>query len=147
MSCFKFALRGMLYTIKTEKNMRVHLCFAFYVVLAGFVTRITEAQWAAVLICIALVTAAECVNTAIERLCDTLHPGQSEGIMHAKDAAAAGVFCLAVVSAIIGSVIFLNCEKFQAAWEFCKAKPALAVLIVLTLIPASIFTFKRNTVK
>ncbi len=147
MSCFKFALRGLLYTIKTEKNMRVHLCFAFYIVLAGFVTGITQAQWAAVLICIALVTAAECVNTAIERTCDTLHPDKSDGIMHAKDASAAAVFCLTVVAAIIGGVIFLNCEKFQATWEFCKAQPVLAVLIVLTLIPASIFTFKRNTLK
>ncbi|NCC68159.1 MAG: diacylglycerol kinase family protein, partial [Clostridia bacterium] len=132
------------YTIRTEGNMRVHLCFAFYVVLAGFVTKISTGEWTAVLICIGAVTALECLNTAVERLCDELCPQKSEGIKHVKDAAAGAVFCVAAASALTGGTIFFRTDKFSATWEFAKAYPAAAVLIVLTLIPLSIFAKGRK---
>lgn len=136
---FVYALAGVAYTIKTEQNMRVHLCFAFYVVLAGFVTKISTGEWAAVLICIGAVTALECVNTAVERLSDELCKQQNEGIKHAKDAAAGGVFCAAVASALVGGTIFFRVERFSATLEFAKSYPIVAVLIVLSLIPLSMF--------
>jgi diacylglycerol kinase len=141
---FVYALAGMAYTIRTERNMRIHLCFAFYVVLAGFVTKISSVEWAAVLICIGAVTALECLNTAVERLCDELCPQKNEGIKHVKDAAAGAVFCAAAVSALVGGTIFFRVDKFMATWQFAKVYPAAAVLIVLTLIPMSIFAKGRE---
>ena len=141
---FVYAVSGVIYTLKTEQNMRVHLCFAFYVVLAGFVTKISPGEWAAVLICIGAVTALECVNTAVERLSDELCKQQNEGIKHAKDAAAGGVFCAAAASAFIGGTIFFRVEKISATWEFVKSYPTAAVLIILSLIPLSMFAKGRK---
>lgn len=144
MKSFKYAFRGILNTISTERNMRVHLCFAFYVIIAGFVTHISAAEWAAVLICIGLVTALECLNTALESFCDTVHPEKAEGIKATKDAAAGAVLSAAIVSAVVGGIVFFNEQKVTAALEYFKHHTAAALVIILTLIPLGAFARGRK---
>lgn len=141
---FVHALAGVGFTIKTERNMRVHLCFAFYIILAGFVTGLAASEWAAVLLCIGAVTAAECVNTALERLCDTVHPDRSEGIKAAKDASAAAVLFVALAAAAVGCCIFFRQEKTAAAWSFAQNYPFPAAAIALSVIPLAIWAFKKR---
>ena len=131
MKSFYYAFRGILETIKSERNMRIHLCVAFYVIVAGFVTHISASEWAVVLICIGLVTALECLNTAMEKLCDTVHPEKSEGIRIAKDAAAGAVLCAAIASAIVGGIIFFRADKLQ----YLKSHTAAVLVTILTLLP------------
>jgi len=147
MKSFIYAFRGIFYTIRTERNMRVHLCFTFYVILAGFVTQMSNPEWTAILVCIGVVNALECLNTSVERLCDTVHPEKSEGIKHAKDTAAAAVLCAAVASAVVGGVIFFNAKKFTVALEFFNNHTVFAILIVLTLIPIGFFVKGRKREK
>ena len=144
MKCFLFALRGIAETIKTERNMRIHLCFAFYVTAAGLICKISDWQWLAVLICIGLVTALECINTALERLCDGVHPEKSPQIRFVKDAAAGAVLCAAFVSAIVGGLIFFNKTAVAATLSFLTAYPVPAAIIILTLIPALLFVRGKN---
>jgi len=139
MKSFKYAFRGIIDTVKAERNMRVHLCFAFYVIVAGLVTNISTAQWAAVLVCIGLVTALECLNTALESLCDTFHPWKSEEIRKAKDASAGAVLCAAIASAAVGGTIFFRAEKVNKALEFFINHTDISILIILTLIPLILF--------
>jgi len=139
MKSFKYAFRGIFETVRSERNMRVHLCFALYVVTAGFVTQLTAPEWAAVLVCIGAVTALECFNTALERLCDTLCPEKNEGIRRAKDAAAGAVLCAALASAAVGADIFFRADRFAAALGFFKNNTVIAVLIILALIPLCFF--------
>lgn len=143
MKSFVYAWRGLVYTVRTQRNMRIHICFAVYVVLAGFVTRISEEQWLAVLICIAAVFGAECLNTALESLCNTVHPQRAQGIAHAKDAAAGAVLVLAIVAAVVGGIVFFNGAKIGAAIDFFRAQPVTAGLIAASLIPAVIFVFHK----
>ena len=124
--------------------MRVHLCFTFYVIIAGFVTRLSEPEWAAILICIGTITALECLNTSLESLCDTVHPEKSEGIRIAKDASAGAVLCAAIASALVGGAIFFNAEKFGMARSFFIDHTFLAILTVLTLTPLCIFVKGRK---
>ena len=53
---FRFALRGIIKTFLSERNMRIHTAAAFYVVIAGMVCGIERWEWCAVLACIAAVT-------------------------------------------------------------------------------------------
>ncbi len=144
MKSFKYAFKGICDTIKTERNMRVHMCFMFYVIVAGFVTQISRLEWAAVLICIGIVNALECLNTSVESLCDTVHPEKSEGIRIAKDASAGAVLCAAIASAFVGGVIFFNTKKFEMALNFFHNHTFFAVLTVLTLIPLCFFVKGRK---
>jgi diacylglycerol kinase (ATP) len=147
MNSFKYAFRGIAETLAHERNMRVHLCFAYYVLLAGFVTRISVAEWAAVLICIGLVTALECLNTALEALCDTIHPEHSQGIRRAKDAAAGAVLCAALASAVVGGCVFFRAERVDLALAFCQEHIVAALIIILMLIPLAFFVRGRKRVK
>ena len=144
MKSFGFAFRGIFDTVKAERNMRVHLCFAFYVIIAGLVTSISVAQWAAVLLCIGLVTALECLNTALESLCDAVSPEISDGIRLTKDAAAGAVLCAAIASALVGAIVFFNEPKLTAALSFFKSQTVLSILIILTLIPLGFFVRGRK---
>ena len=144
MKSFVYAFHGIFETIRTQRNMRVHLCFAFYVIIAGFVTHISAYEWTAVLICMGLVMALECLNTSLESLCDTLHPEKSEGIRMTKDAAAGAVLCTAIASAIVGGIVFFNEQKLTAALEYFKNHTAASIVIILTLIPLSFFARGRK---
>ncbi len=147
MNSFKYAFRGIAETLARERNMRIHLCFAFYVFLAGLVTRISVSEWAAVLVCIGLVTALECQNTALEALCDTIHPERSQGIRRTKDAAAGSVLCAALASAVVGGCVFFRRERYEQALLFWQEHTAVALLIILTLIPLAFFVWGRKRVK
>jgi len=144
MRSFIYAFRGFFKTIGTERNMRVHLCFAFYVIIAGFVTHISALEWTAVLNCIGLVMTLECLNTSIESLCDTVCPEKFEGIKVTKDASAGAVLFAAIVSAIVGGIIFFSGEKVTAALEFFKNHTAAALVIILMLIPLCFFVRGRK---
>lgn len=144
MKCFKYAVNGISYAVRTQQNMRIHLCFAFYVVLAAVITKANAGEWAALLLCIGLVLGLECLNTAMEALCDTVFPKKSEGIKHAKDAAAGAVLCAAAASAAVGGVIFFNEAKISAALEFFRAYPAGLAGLLVSLVLLMIFVFKKK---
>ncbi len=139
MKSFRYAFRGIFETVGNERNMRIHLCFAFYVIVGGLVTQLTKAEWAAVLICIGVVTALECLNTALEKLCDTLSPSFSEGIRKTKDASAGAVLCAAIACAAVGALVFFRAEKLSAALSFARTHTVLTLFIILTLIPLGLF--------
>ncbi|NLV85607.1 MAG: diacylglycerol kinase family protein [Clostridiales bacterium] len=147
MKSFYYAFRGIVAVIKNEHNMRIHLCFCFYVILAGFVTGISDLQWAIVLLCMALVMGLECINTGLEKLCDAFCPEKSKTVGFAKDAAAGSVLIAAVFSAAVGIMIFFKEDKLSAALKFLKEKPLWSALILLTLIPLGIFALRGRRKK
>lgn len=124
--------------------MRIHISVAFYVLLAAIVTKLNAAEWIAVLICIAMVMGTELINTSVESICDALHPGYSEKIGAAKDLAAGAVLGCAVISAVIGGIIFFNVEKVMRAVSFAQEHVVLAAAILLTVPVLTNFVFRRK---
>lgn len=138
MRAFGFALRGLWETLKIERNFRIQISVAFYVIFAGFVCRLSTGEWAAVLCCIGLVLGLESLNTAVERLCDTVTREFNPGIRQAKDAAAGAVLLAAFCAAVAGSVIFFTPDKLAEARRILES-PGLLAAILLPLIPLSFF--------
>lgn len=138
MRAFGFALRGLRETLKTERNFRIQLGIAFYVVFAGALCRLSPTEWAAVLGCIGLVLGLECLNTAVERLCDAVTREFNPGIKLAKDAAAGAVLVAALAAAAAGAVIFFAPEKLAAARKIFES-PGLLAAVILPLIPLGFF--------
>ncbi|WP_272960708.1 diacylglycerol kinase family protein [Barnesiella viscericola] len=112
---FKYAGRGIARLISREHNAWIHCFVAVCVVVAGLWLGLSTLEWAAVVLCIGAVLAAEGINSAIEALCDRVSPGYDEAIKHAKDLAAGAVLILAVMSVIVGLLIFI--PKFIALWS------------------------------
>lgn len=112
---FKYAGRGIARLISREHNAWIHCFVAVCVVLAGLWLGLSTLEWAAVVLCIGAVLAAEGINSAIEALCDRVSSDYDEAIKHAKDLAAGAVLILAVMSVIVGLLIFV--PKFIALWS------------------------------
>lgn len=110
----KTSFDGLLHAAKTETNMRIHLAVGVVVVSAGILFQIDRYEWLAIAICIGSVLAAECFNTAVERLADRVQSEMDPLIGQAKDCAAGAVLCVSITSSIVGVVVFV--PKVMAIW-------------------------------
>jgi len=104
---FLFALSGLKYLFQTQTNAQFHAFAALIVSLLGFYVKISSSEWCIVLGCFAWIISLEAINTAIESLCDTVHPDKHPGIKTTKDVAAGAVLFSAIIVSIIGAIIFL----------------------------------------
>ncbi len=104
---FKFAGIGILRAYAGEQNLKIHTVIAILVIIAGFILNITYLEWLVCLILIGLVLMAEFFNTAIEYVVDLASPDIHPLAKAAKDTASAGVLMMAIISAIIGLIIFI----------------------------------------
>ncbi len=103
---FRYAGAGIRRLLR-EDNARIHAAAAVVAVALGAWLGLSLTEWAAVVLCIGMVLAAEAVNSAIESLCDLVSPGYDEHIKHAKDLAAGAVLLLAAAAAAVGALVFL----------------------------------------
>jgi len=104
---FKYAFEGIKDFIRQEHNAWIH-CFALVcVVVAGIVLGINRMEWVAIAIVSGNVLAAEAINTALEKLADYVCPEKHPAIKRTKDIAAAAVMITALVSVIVGLIIFV----------------------------------------
>lgn len=104
---FRCAFDGIAYAVRTQRNMKIHLVIAVVAIALGLVLGIDTASWAAVILCIAAVFAAECVNTAIESVVDLVSPDYHELARRAKDCGAGAVLIFALVAVVVACVVFL----------------------------------------
>ena len=104
---FKFAFCGLFSAIKSEKNLQIHVIISVLVIIVGILLKISITEWIAVLLCIALVISAELLNSAIEKLSDFVCGEKNSKIGYIKDISAAAVVVCAIISAVVGVMIFL----------------------------------------
>lgn len=104
---FRYAFRGIRYMFLSQTNAKIHLFFALMVVILGVALQLWWVEWLLCLLCIAMVFSAEAFNSALEVLTDLVHPAQHPQAGLAKDIAAGAVLITALVSAMIGLIIFL----------------------------------------
>ena len=104
---FQYAFNGIKATFLSELNFKIHLIFTLVVIVSGAYFQIPLPQWLAIILCIGMVLSFELVNTAMEKLCDSLHPEIHPTIKMIKDITAAAVFIVAIISVIVAMLIFL----------------------------------------
>lgn len=104
---FKAAFEGIESTYKREQNIKIHSVIAVIVLIGGLLFKISYIEWLVCLVLIGFVLMAEFFNTAIEYVVDLASPEIHPLAKAAKDTASAGVLMMAIISAIIGCVIFI----------------------------------------
>ena len=104
---FQYAWQGILQAYKGEQNLKIHTFIAILVIVFGFFLKISYTEWLVCLILIGLVLMAEFFNTAVEYVVDLASPSVHPLAKAAKDTASAGVLMMAIISAVIGLVIFV----------------------------------------
>lgn len=104
---FKYAFTGVATAYKTEQNLRIHTVMAILVIISGFLFKISNLEWFVCLILIGLVLMAEFFNTALENIVDMITTDINPYAKNAKDMASSGVLAMAIISAIVGLIIFV----------------------------------------
>ena len=102
----RFAFRGMLTLVLSEHSIMVQLAIGVLVSILGFLLDISPTEWMLQTICVGMVLSAEGLNTAVEKLCDFVHPGPDPKIGRIKDIAAGGVGFAAVLAIVVGLIIY-----------------------------------------
>jgi len=132
---FEAAIAGVLRTVATQRNMKIHTTAALMVMLVGMALPLDLATRAALIFAISMVMFAEILNTALEAVVDLFIGTYHRLAMLAKDAAAAGVLILAVAAVVIfADIIMVNWElvanNFERVWRFA----ALGLLVVVAQV-------------
>lgn len=104
---FVNAAHGLRYLVAEQHNARIHLVATLVVIAAGWYLEVSPLEWCVLLLTMALVWAAEAINTAVEYLADAAVPERHPLIRRAKDIGAAGVLITAVAAVVVGAVIFV----------------------------------------
>lgn len=104
---FKYAIRGLIYVLRTQRNAWIHLAATTLAILAGIIFKITRQDWLWIILAIAAVWTAEIINTALETLVDLVSPEINPLAKIIKDSAAAAVLILAAFSVVVAGLIFL----------------------------------------
>lgn len=142
---FTYAFKGVVFCIKNEQNMRIHLCFTVY--MFAFLTvydffEISRTQFAVLIALCALVFGLEAVNTAVERTVDlAANGGYSPLAKAAKDACAGAVLLAAVGAVAAGIVIMWQPEAFKAMAEYYKANLPVLLLLFVSIAASLVFVF------
>ena len=105
---FKNARKGMRLAIRSERNIRVHLATAVFVMLWGVFLGLDSVKICILLLTVAMVVSMEMINSAIEFSLDAVfHNRYSKLVGMAKDISAGAVMFVTIVAVVIGCLIFL----------------------------------------
>jgi diacylglycerol kinase len=103
---FVYAGRGVAVFLR-QRNARVHVALSAVACGLGAWLGLDAVRWCVLALTIALVLAAEALNTAIECVVDLASPGRHPLARDAKDVAAGAVLITAIAAVVVGCVLFL----------------------------------------
>lgn len=103
---FNCALRGLKYVIKNERNFRIELLIAIFVVFLTIVFNIKIWEFVVLIFLITWVLVTELINTVVERVVDILEPRVHPYARLIKDIMASVVLLSAGMSILVGGIIF-----------------------------------------
>lgn len=103
---FSYAIKGILFTIRNEKNFQIEVFAGVFVVIMMLFFPLTSLERSLIVLSMALVLTLELANTALERVMDILKPRVHPYARVIKDVMAGAVLLAAFAAIAIGIVIF-----------------------------------------
>lgn len=103
---FNYAFQGVIYAVRTQRNMRVHLIAAVAVLIAAVAIGVDRMEMIALIIAVAFVLIAEMVNSAVEGAIDVATTSFDPMAKLAKDMAAGAVLISTITAAAVGFLVF-----------------------------------------
>ena len=131
---FKCAIKGIVFVIGHEKNMRIHIIVALYVAFFSAFYDFSKSEIAVLVITCALVMIFEAINTSIEVIVDKVSPKYSPLAKVAKDVAAGAVLLSAIMAVAVGVVMFFDIERFKLILLFFSDLSNLLIFVGFSAI-------------
>lgn len=135
---FGYAVQGIAYCIKTQRNFRFHICAGVIVMLMSLFYDFGRAEYAVLFVTISSVITAEAVNSAVEKAVDLCTDKINPTAKIAKDAAAGAVLITAVFAVGVGVCLFGDIAVLKKIFALAAVYPladvGAAAMIVMMLV-------------
>lgn len=105
---FNHAIDGIVYALRTQRNMRIHMALAVIVAVASLLLGVSRLQLLAVVFAIALVFVTELINTGVEAAVDITVDHYDPLAKIAKDVSAGAVLVAAVNALIVAYLVLFD---------------------------------------
>ena len=130
----------MLYAVRTQMNMKIHILIAFFIMSISLFYDITKIELIILSLTITLVVFAELVNTAIEIAIDATTNYYHPLAKIAKNISAGAVLLTALNATFIGYLIFWDKISNFSFTVINKIKQSNPYMVFMILLMVVIFT-------
>ncbi|MGB9707167.1 MAG: diacylglycerol kinase family protein [Microgenomates group bacterium] len=104
---FKHAFDGLLWSLKTQPNYKIHFFLSLISLVGAFYFRVSYTELLIILFLITMGLVIETINTGLEQTTDAIDRKIREDIKIAKDVSAAAMLIFAIGSVLIAGIIFI----------------------------------------
>ena len=141
---FNYAIQGIVYTLRTQRNMRLHVAAALATLIAALILHVDRIGLVAVLFAVALVFVTELANTALEAAVDLATDTFDPLAKTAKDVAAGAVLVAAVNAVVVGFLVLFEPVRAvtQNGITWVESAPAGLTVIALGLVTLVVLVLK-----
>lgn len=137
---FNYAIHGIIHSLRTQRNMRIHFTVALVVLSACFIYDISKVEFMILAITITMVVSAELINTAIENAIDLTTNYYHPLAKIAKNAAAGAVLVTAINAVLVGYVIFWDKLTYITYRVMDRIKETEPYIIFIALVIVCLLT-------
>jgi diacylglycerol kinase (ATP) len=144
---FEHAYRGMIYAVRTQRNMRFHVIVAVLVLVASLLVGVRKLELAVLVLTILLVFVTELFNTALEFAVDLATREYHPLAKLAKDVSAGAVLVSSVGAVLVGYLVLADDlgPLSLATLETIRRQPAHLTLVTLGVIVLIVLLGKALT--
>lgn len=105
---FSWAFEGIVYVLRTQRNMKIHFVAALLVIGGSLFFDMSNLELVALFLTVSFVIVAEMINTAIEAAIDTFGSAYDPMAKIAKDVAAGAVLIASLNALAVAYLIFFH---------------------------------------
>ena len=134
LASFGAAGRGLWAALREESHLRFHLVAAVYVLYFSRFYGFTKGEYAVLFALFGLIGGLECVNSALERLCDRVCGEFDPAIGRVKDMAAGAVLAASVCAAVVAVLFFWDTAVIAEIFRRILGQPWRLALLLLSAV-------------
>lgn len=144
---FTWAFEGIVYVIRTQRNMQIHSGAAVLALASGLLLDFSRLEMAVMLGAISLVLVAEMMNTAVEAAIDAVVTTYHPLVKIAKDVAAGAVLVATVNALAIAYLVFYEhlADPGRDLLFGVRRSPTHLVVVVMIVTVIAAIAIKAHT--
>ncbi len=105
---FNYAFQGLVYAVRFQRNMRVHLIIGALVLIASVFLNLSRLEFTVVVFAVMFVLAMELLNSAVEKVVDIATSEIDPRAKAAKDVAAGAVLVAAINALVVAYLVLAD---------------------------------------
>jgi diacylglycerol kinase (ATP) len=143
---FNHAFQGLVYAVRYQRNMRIHMAVALVVLVVSVFLNVSRLELVVVFATIAFVLMAELINTAVEAVVDIVTDEFDPRAKVAKDVAAAAVL-VAAINALVVAYLVLADRLAHISLDLLGAirrSPAHLTVVALAVVAVAVVAVKAT---